>query len=88
MLIAYQLKDDNFTIKNFLNSFKDKVSFIVNVGITFGLLIYIYLPFFNQVANTSPLAMKWWLFIIIIVLIAILPFDILKLFKKKDGSNK
>ncbi|MGN0992685.1 MAG: cation-translocating P-type ATPase, partial [Bacilli bacterium] len=69
MLIAYQLKDDNFTIKNFLNSFKDKVSFIVNVGITFGLLIYIYLPFFNQVANTSPLAMKWWLFIIILVLI-------------------
>ena len=83
MLIAYQLKNNKLTIINFLNSFKDKVSFIVNFGITVGLLIYIYSPFFNPLANTTPLTIKWWLYIIIIVLLAVLPFDIIKLIKKK-----
>ncbi len=83
MLIAYQLKNNELTITNFLYSFKDKVSFIVNLGITIGLLIYIYSPFFNQLANTIPLTIKWWLYIIIIVLLAVLPFDIIKLIKKK-----
>ena len=83
MLIAYQLKNNKLTIINFLSSFKDKVSFIVNFGITVGLLIYIYSPFFNPLANTTPLTIKWWLYIIIIVLLAVLPFDIIKVIKKK-----
>lgn len=83
MLIAYQLKNNKLTIINFLNSFKDKVSFIVNFGITVGLLIYIYSPFFNPLAHTTPLTIKWWLYIIIIVLLAVLPFDIIKVIKKK-----
>ena len=83
MLIAYQLKNNKLTIINFLNSFKDKVSFIVNFGITVGLLIYIYSPFFNPLANTTPLTIKWWLYIIIIVLLSVLPFDIIKVIKKK-----
>ena len=83
MLIAYQLKNNKLTITNFLSSFKDKVSFIVNFGITVGLLIYIYSPFFNPLAHTTPLTIKWWLYIIIIVLLAVLPFDIIKLIKKK-----
>ena len=83
MLIAYQLKNNKLTIINFLSSFKDKVSFIVNFGITVGLLIYIYSPFFNPLAHTTPLTIKWWLYIIIIVLLAVLPFDIIKVIKKK-----
>lgn len=82
MLIAYQLKNNKTTISNFLRSFKDKVSLIVNIGIIVLLLIYIYLPFFNKLANTTPLTIKWWLFILLFVLLAVLPFDIFKIVKK------
>ncbi|MDD6879431.1 MAG: cation-translocating P-type ATPase [bacterium] len=83
MLITYQLKNNNSTIMNFLCSFKDKVSLAVNIGIIIGLLLYIYLPFFNGIANTCPLTARWWIFIIILVLLAILPFDIFKVFNNK-----
>ena len=83
MLIAHQLKNDKSTLTNLITSFKDKVSIIVNFGIIIGLLLYIYLPFFNKVANTHPLALKYWLYIIILTLLAVLPFDILKLRKRK-----
>ncbi len=83
MLIAHQLKNDKSTLTNLITSFKDKVSIIVNFGIIIGLLLYIYLPFFNKVANTYPLAFKYWLYIIILTLLAVLPFDILKLRKRK-----
>ena len=83
MLIAHQLKNDKSTLTNLITSFKDKVSIIVNFGIIIGLLLYIYLPFFYKVANTHPLAFKYWLYIIILTLLAVLPFDILKLRKRK-----
>ena len=82
MLIAYQLKNNETTISNFLRSFKDKVSLIINIGIIVLLIIYIYLPFFNKLANTTPLTIKWWLFILLFVLLAVLPFDIFKIVKK------
>ena len=84
MLIAYQLKNNDTTISNFLRSFRDKVSLSVNIGILIILLIYIYLPFFNKLANTSQLSIKWWLFILLFVFIAILPFDIFKILKSKN----
>ena len=83
MLIAHQLKNDKSTLTNLITSFKDKVSIIVNFGIIIGLLLYIYFPFFNKVANTHPLTLKYWLYIIILTLLAVLPFDILKLRKRK-----
>lgn len=83
MLIAHQLKNDKSTLTNLITSFKDKVSIIVNFGIIIGLLLYIYLPFFNKVANTHSLKLKYWLYIIILTLLAVLPFDILKLRKRK-----
>ena len=88
MLITYQLKNDKLTITNLIFSFKDKVSLIVNFGIITGLLLYIYLPFFNNVANTSALTIKWWCIIILLVLLAILPFDIFKLIRIKKQKNK
>ena len=87
MLISYQLKDNKLTITNFLHSFKDKISLIVNSGILIGLLCYVYLPFFNQVANTCPLTWKWWCYVIILVLVAVLPFDILKISKKRKNRK-
>lgn len=84
ILIAYQLKNNKLTITNILSSFNDKISFVVNFGITIGLILYVYLPFFNKVANTSPLTLKRWLFIVVISLLAVLPFDI---FKIKVGNG-
>lgn len=83
MLITYQLKNEELTIINFLHSFKDSVSLVVNIGIMIGLLLYIYLPFFNKVANTSPLTMTSWGYVLLLVLCAILPFDLFKIFKRK-----
>ena len=83
MLITYQLRGNDFTLKAFVNSFKDKVSLIVNLGVIIGLTMFVYVPFFNTVANTMPLELKWWLLIIGLVLLAILPFDIFKVINKR-----
>ena len=83
MLITYQLRGNDFTLKAFVNSFKDKVSLIVNLGVIIGLTMFVYVPFFNTVANTMPLELKWWLLIIGLVLLAILPFDIFKVVNKR-----
>lgn len=82
MLITYQLKGNDLTLKAFANSFKDNVSLLVNLGVIIGLISLIYVPFFNKIANTILLELKWWLLIILLVLLAILPFDIFKLRKK------
>ena len=76
--LTYQIKDDELTLKSYINSFKDKVSLLVNLGVLLGLIIIIYVPFFNKIANTMPLEPKWWLLIITLVLASILPFDIFK----------
>ena len=83
MLITYQLRGNDFTLKAFVKSFKDKVSLIVNLGVIIGLTMFVYVPFFNTVANTMPLELKWWLLIIGLVLLAILPFDIFKVVNKR-----
>lgn len=83
MLITYQLRGNDFTLKAFVKSFKDKVSLIVNLDVIIGLTMFVYVPFFNTVANTMPLELKWWLLIIGLVLLAILPFDIFKVVNKR-----
>ena len=83
MLITYQLRGNDFTLKAFVKSFKDKVSLIVNLDVIIGLTMFVYVPFFNIVANTMPLELKWWLLIIGLVLLAILPFDIFKVVNKR-----
>lgn len=75
--------NDKLTLNNFFDGFKDKISIIINFGVIILLLIYIYLPFFNTVANTSSLTIKWWLYVVLLVLLLVLPFDILKLKKRK-----
>ena len=87
MLMTYQLQNDKSTITNFLHSFKDKVSLTVNVGITIGLLLYIYLPFFNKVANTCPLKIELWCYVIVLALLAVLPFDLLKVLKNSESKR-
>ena len=83
MLITYQLRGHEWTLRAFVRSFKDRVSLIVNLGVMIGLIVLIYIPFFNSLANTSPLGLKWWLVIICLVLLSVVPFDILKFKRKK-----
>lgn len=78
LLITYQIKDNNLTITNFIKSFKDKISLIINICVLLVLIILTYIPFFNKVANTTPLELTHWLYIIILTLLAILPFDLKK----------
>lgn len=82
MLITYQLKGNEYTLKAFIKSFKDKVSLLVNLGIIIGLIILIYIPAVNTLANTVSISFKWWILILLLTLIAVLPFDIQKLIKK------
>lgn len=87
ILIAYQLKSNNSTIKSFLEGLKDKISLMVNTTILLGLLLFIYIPFLNKTANTHPLELKHWIYIILLTLLAVLPFDIMKINKIKNLEN-
>ena len=87
ILIAYQLKSNNSTIKSFLEGLKDKISLMVNTTILLGLFLLIYIPFLNKTANTHPLELKHWIYIILLTLIAVLPFDIMKINKIKNLEN-
>lgn len=77
------MKENPRNIKEPILNFKDKVSAIITSGIILGLLAFICLPFYNRVANTLPLNIKWWLLIIFLVLISVIPFDILKIKRNK-----
>lgn len=82
MLITYQLKGKELTLTAFVKSFRDKVSFTVNLGVILGLIVLIYIPFFRNIASMMSLEFKHWVLIILLVLLAVLPFDILKIAKK------
>ena len=83
MLVTYQLKNNTLTIKSFIESFKDKISLIVNFGVIIILISLMYIPFFNKIANTTPLELKYWIYIILLVSLSVLPFDIFKIIKKR-----
>ena len=78
ILAAFQLKSSNITIKEIIKSLKDKFTIFVNAAIIIGLIIMIYVPFFNKIANTTPIDLKWWLYIIVAAFITVIPFDISK----------
>ena len=80
--LSFDKEGNELTLKAFAGSFKDKVSLLVNLGVIIGLIMLIYIPIFSKIANTIPLESKWWLLIIILVLTAIIPFDIIKIRKK------
>ena len=89
MLITYQLKGNSLTLKSFVESFKDKVSLIVNLCTIFVLILFIYIPFLNKVSYMVPLELKWWICIVILVLFAVIPFDIFKIIDRiRKSKNK
>jgi hypothetical protein len=78
IIVAYNLESSKITISNIISGFKDKITLIVNGIILLGLILFIYLPFFNQTSNTCGLNLVNWLIVICLSSLTVIPFDILK----------
>ena len=83
VLVTYQISGSELTIKSFIKSFKDKISLLINFGVFIGLLLLVYVPFFNRNASTAPIGIKSWIIIFVLVLLAVVPFDIFKIIKRR-----
>lgn len=83
VLVTYQISSSELTIKSFIKSFKDKISLLINFGVFIGLLLLVYVPFFNKNASTAPIGIKAWITIFVLVLLAVVPFDIFKIIKRR-----
>ena len=58
-----------------INKIKKRVAFTAT-----RLILLVYLPYFNSVANTMPLNILEWVYVVCMAIICVIPFD---LFKKK-----
>ena len=83
ILVSFELKSKESTIKSIISSLKDKLALTINLGIIICLLALIYIPYLNKEASTAPLNLLEWLYIILLTSIAVLPFDLLK-YKKNN----
>lgn len=83
VLVTYQISSSELTIKSLLKSFKDKISLLINFEVVIGLLLLVYVPFFNRNASTAPIGIKSWIIIFTLVLLAVVPFDIFKIMKRR-----
>ncbi len=88
ILISHQLTSKELTIKNFLETLKDKISVAINLIMILILVAVIYIPFFNKLAHTQPIEWSDWGAIVGLSLIAVLPFDLLKVIHKIHSKKK
>lgn len=77
MMCANTMKSRTLTITNLLNSFKDKITSLINLAIFTILLILIYSPL-NKYAGMQSLGIKEWIIIITLTLLVTTPFDLTK----------
>ncbi|MBQ6510906.1 cation-translocating P-type ATPase [Candidatus Saccharibacteria bacterium] len=82
ILISHQLTSKELTIKNFFTTLKDKISVSINLIMLLILMAVVYVPFFNKLANTTPISLSDWGKVILLAVLAIIPFDILKIIYK------
>lgn len=82
VIVVYVLQSDELAIKNFIIDFKDKIICLINCIIVLILLLLIYVPFLRELVGTTSLSLKELLLAISIAIVAIIPFDILKIIKK------
>lgn len=78
IFVVYVLESNELAIKNLISNLKDKVICLINSIIVLVLILIIYIPFLNNIVNTSPLKLTDWLLAIIISIIATFTFDIFK----------
>jgi Ca2+-transporting ATPase len=77
------LKRPLITIKNFFNN---KYLFFGAASGLILILIAIYLPFFNRILSTAPLAIGHWLIIIFIGILSLFFVEFLKYFNNKTNN--
>lgn len=82
ILISHQLTSKELSLKNFLTTLKDKISMFINVVMITILLLVVYVPFFNRLANTTAISFMDWCVVIPLALVAVIPFDLLKIIHK------
>ena len=82
IFIVYVLQSSDLAIKNFYTDLKDRVIVLINFIILFILLLLIYVPTLNKVVGTTPLNIGELLVALLIALLATIPFDLIKLFRK------
>ena len=83
ILLPFQLRNKELTIINLIKKLTNKTILIINSFIIILLIAIIYIPFFNNIANTTSITIYNWFVIILLSLIAVLPFDL-----QKIKSNK
>ncbi|MGN1358615.1 MAG: cation-translocating P-type ATPase, partial [Bacilli bacterium] len=70
IFVVYVLESNELAIKNLISNLKDKVICLINSIIILVLILIIYIPFLNNIVNTSPLKLTDWILAIIISIIA------------------
>ena len=78
ILAAFQIKSDEFTIKTIIKDLRDMTTVLVNTFIILGLLLLIYVPFLNDIANTAPINPIYWGYILFVGFLTVLPFDLIR----------
>lgn len=82
IFVVYVLQSDEYSIKNFISSLKDKTILLINTIILIMLLFIIYIPFFNNIVGTTRLSIIELLLSVLLAIFATFIFDIFKIKKK------
>jgi Ca2+-transporting ATPase len=82
IIISHQLTSKEITIKNFLETLKDKISVSINTIMILILVAVVYVPFFQKLANTNAISLSDWGLVVLLALLAVIPFDLLKIIYK------
>ena len=82
IFVVYVLQSDEYSIKNFISSLKDKTILLINTIILIMLLFIIYIPFFNKIVGTTKLSIIDLLLSVLLAIFATFIFDIFKIKKK------
>ena len=82
LLVHVNSSNSEFVYKSFKNLIKDKVMWVVNGGTIIGLLVIMYTPI-SGLLKLAPLGIKDLLIVIAVSIIAVMWYEIVKIFKKK-----
>ena len=82
LLVYVNSSSNELVYKSFNNLIKDKVMWGVNGGTIIGLLVIMYTPI-SGFLKLAPLGIKDFLIVIAVSIIAVMWYEIVKIFKKK-----
>lgn len=82
LLVHVNSSNSEFVYKSFKNLIKDKIMWVVNGGTIIGLLVIMYTPI-SGLLKLAPLGIKDLIIVIAVSIIAVMWYEIVKIFKKK-----